>query len=480
MSGSVVYTASGGQLFSVNESVPSAGNSMTFTPQFNSDTTGATTLTFTSTSTPGTFQVNATYVNYDGHGDTTTNNLGNFSSTNFQSANGIVLTSASDGGTYYLAGTSTAATPTQITVTNNLGQTFDNGALSTTVVACFVSGTRIATPAGEVAVEDLAEGDLVMTASGEARPVRWVGHSRVRCGIPADGAAHRMWPVRIAAHAFAPNVPERDVFVSPGHSIAVRVMDEVFIPAGELINGATIAQVPCEDVSYWHVELDSHDVLLSSGLPSESYINVGNRATFTIGEGNVDPVHDAATLADYARPFVNAGPVVDAVRARLSDRAEQMGWGMTHDMDMHLVVDGQRVDADVDGDRARFIFPATARTVQLVSRTFRPSEWAATSDVRALGLCVDGLRISDGLRCDMALALNDPRLETLFHAEEAQADCGWCWTRTVATLPAELWADCRSYVMFSLDFRPEASRAWVAPQSVADVEQAPHHLRIVA
>ena len=43
--------------------------------------------------------------------------------------------------------------------------------------ACFTAGTMIATPSGEVAVEALQAGDLVLTESGASAPVRWVGRS---------------------------------------------------------------------------------------------------------------------------------------------------------------------------------------------------------------------------------------------------------------------------------------------------------------
>ncbi|WP_048861183.1 Hint domain-containing protein, partial [Acidisphaera rubrifaciens] len=48
-------------------------------------------------------------------------------------------------------------------------------------VTCFRAGTRIRTPAGDVPVETLAVGDLVLTAAGAARPVRWIGRRRIDC-----------------------------------------------------------------------------------------------------------------------------------------------------------------------------------------------------------------------------------------------------------------------------------------------------------
>ncbi len=79
-------------------------------------------------------------------------------------------------------------------VPGNPGLQFASGYDYSVSPACFAAGTRIATEAGEVAVERLRAGDLVVTRSGRTRPVRWVGHRHTE---PAR-------PVRIAADAFAP------------------------------------------------------------------------------------------------------------------------------------------------------------------------------------------------------------------------------------------------------------------------------------
>jgi hypothetical protein len=86
-------------------------------------------------------------------------------------------------------------------------------------VTCFVAGALIRRPEGEVAVETLRVGDLVITSSGEARPVKWIGHRNVDCRAHPGPSA--IYPIRIAVDAFGANRPSEDLFVSPGHSIAV-------------------------------------------------------------------------------------------------------------------------------------------------------------------------------------------------------------------------------------------------------------------
>jgi hypothetical protein len=196
-----------------------------------------------------------------------------------------------------------------------------NGQVTISLV-CFVSGALVRTKRGEIAVEDLAVGDLAVTASGEARPIQWLGCRRI------ERPLRDQWPVRVMAGAFGDGLPARDLLLSPGHAVCVDVMGEVFVPVGKLTNGATIAQVEVPDVTYWHVELETHDVLLAEGLPCESYMDAGNRAFFGREYGRlaaVDPDRVAESLIRYARPFVDQGPIVEAIRQRLTARAKTLG-----------------------------------------------------------------------------------------------------------------------------------------------------------
>jgi hypothetical protein len=194
-------------------------------------------------------------------------------------------------------------------------------------VVCYGPGTLIRTIAGDVAVEDLRIGDLVVTGSGEHRPVRWLGQRTVACRQhPDPRMAH---PVRIARDAIGPNRPCRDLTVSPEHAVAVTVVDEVLVPAHRLVNGATIAYAECETITYWHVELDSHDILIANGLPAESYIDCGNRSFFTGCQGEAARA-PSGSLAAYCRPLADE-TVVRAVRSRLRARALDLGWQLATD-----------------------------------------------------------------------------------------------------------------------------------------------------
>ena len=133
---------------------------------------------------------------------------------------------------------------------------------------CFLSDTMLRTPSGDRAVETLQAGDLVLTAAGVAKPIRWIGRTVVASKF-AD--KQRMMPVRISAGALAENVPSRDLFVSPGHAVEI---DGMLIHASALVNGTTIvreASMPLT-FTYYHVETDAHDLLIAENTPAESFL----------------------------------------------------------------------------------------------------------------------------------------------------------------------------------------------------------------
>jgi hypothetical protein len=57
----------------------------------------------------------------------------------------------------------------------------------------------------------------------------------------------------------------------------------VLIPIRYLVNGASVVQELFGTVTYWHVEVHRHEVLLAEGLPAESYLDTGNRSAFANG-----------------------------------------------------------------------------------------------------------------------------------------------------------------------------------------------------
>ena len=349
----------------------------------------------------------------------------------------------------------------------HLVQSIDaGGGEALSYVACYCPGTLILTDHGEVAVEDLAVGDLVVTASGGQRPIVWLGHRTLPCHTHPNRRA--VLPVRISAHALGHNKPRRDLFVSPGHAIAVDVLGEVLIPAATLVNGTTIQQVEMDQVTYWHVELGSHDLLLADNLAAESYLDMGNRSFF--GESGVvtlDALPDgdpaARTPADFCRPFHSEGPLVTVVRSQLRRRALDAGWtldGSDPFAGLHLVIDGVRTEPACRGLVARFSVPAGAQDVWLVSSTVRPCEVRDEADSRDLGVCLRRLTVDDGFGVPQEIALDDPLLGTGLHAPE---DGVRRWTAGPARLPAALWPHAPDGFFLRVELNGPALPRWVAP-----------------
>jgi hypothetical protein len=272
--------------------------------------------------------------------------------------------------------------------------------------ACFRVGTRIATPDGPVAVEDLDPGDEVTTAFGATLTVKWIGHRTVDCRRHP-----RPWdvmPVRIEAGAFRPGSPCRDLWLSPDHALLV---DGVLIPVRYLLNGATILQEETDEVTYFHVETQNaageanHTVLLAEGLPAESYLDTGNRRAFANGGGELQLYPDFA-LDIWKRagiaPLVLEGQALRAVRHRLAMRAIALGHRQVNNPCLTLEVDG-RVVPQLPGEGAAvFLLPPGAREGRLHSRVFVPAHVVAGSDDhRPLGAGVTRL-VLDGRAVDLA------------------------------------------------------------------------------
>ncbi|MDG3041891.1 Hint domain-containing protein [Roseicyclus marinus] len=140
-----------------------------------------------------------------------------------------------------------------------------------TGVICFASGTRIATPRGEIAVEDLAVGDLVTTLDQGARPLVWTGAT----ARDWSRAPHPEKPILLKAGCLGPGRPERDLIVSPQHRVLLAAPGEaggILVPAKSLLGQPGVRQMGgCRSVVYHHIMLDRHHVLISNGVLTESF-----------------------------------------------------------------------------------------------------------------------------------------------------------------------------------------------------------------
>jgi hypothetical protein len=324
----------------------------------------------------------------------------------------------------------TGPSPGSLT-TPNFSFSFSSAGLVISDNPCFAAGTRILTPTGEVAVENLAVGDEVLTAREGFESIAaiiWTGQRTI--DLARHAMPEKVRPVRILAGAFGPGLPERDLILSPDHALFI---DGHLIEAKTLVNGVTvIADKDIRHITYHHIELAKHDVVLAEGLPAETYLESGNRTMFESDAAPMVLHPDFVTLRREracARLAVS-GPVVTAARQRLLDRALALGFAVTGDVDLVVKAGLERIRPSEAADgELFFVLPAGVRQVQLLSGTGVPAEISADpGDRRVLGVAVAGLAlIAGGERHSIKL---DDAAHEGFHDMEA----GHRWTKGAARI----------------------------------------------
>ncbi len=199
------------------------------------------------------------------------------------------------------------------TLTNIQTLQFADATVPTSSIACFTRGTMIATPSGDAAVETLAIGDLVVTATGAHRPIKWLGRRSYAGRFFLANPQVR--PIRFRAGCLGNGLPRRDLMISPEHAM---FLQGLLVPASCLVNGGSIApDRACDRVDYVHVELDSHDVILAEGAPSETFMDADSRAMFQNAAEYAAIYGGAAEHGLFCAPRVEHGYALQAVREGL-------------------------------------------------------------------------------------------------------------------------------------------------------------------
>lgn len=253
---------------------------------------------------------------------------------------------APDGSTYILYVIDVGNSPDQ-TLANNRAVTFIgfqgsnpppigvpltiigfNGTLTVpyATIACFTRGTLIATPCGEVPVEALHTGDLVLTRRGP-QVLRWVGWRHVS---PFDLRRRPdLRPVILRADALGPGCPAVDTAVSPQHRIEIRdaTLEMLFghrvalAPAKGLMDGDLVhpARADC-GVDYFHLLFDRHEIVQANGMWTESLMMARGSAAAVAGY-EADAI-DGQTAPAEILHTVPAAPILRPHEARLWRRAQ--------------------------------------------------------------------------------------------------------------------------------------------------------------
>ncbi len=163
---------------------------------------------------------------------------------------------------------------------------------------CYMAGTAIATPDGDVAVETIKIGDVVSLSDGRAAPVTWLGIQTISTKF-ADKL--RVLPIRIKANALGDGVPARDLLISPDHAI---LLGDILVQAGALVNGVSI---------------------LRETVPAETFVDNVDRMAFDNWAEHQALYGDAPGIAEMAYPRAKAQrQVPQAVRNVLLARAQAL------------------------------------------------------------------------------------------------------------------------------------------------------------
>ncbi|MDO8327775.1 MAG: Hint domain-containing protein [Cypionkella sp.] len=145
------------------------------------------------------------------------------------------------------------------------------------VIPCFTPGVMISTGRGEVAVEQLQPGDLVMTRDHGLQPIAWVGSRKL--GLADLIAQPRLQPVKIGQGALGYGLPLRDTLVSPQHRMLLEGgLPEMLFGEAEVLVAAThltaldgVQQILTPGVTYIHLMLARHEILCANGAWTESF-----------------------------------------------------------------------------------------------------------------------------------------------------------------------------------------------------------------
>ena len=179
-----------------------------------------------------------------------------------------------------------------------------------------MADTRIGVPIGEVVVQDLKIGDLVLTYGGRAAPVRWIGRQTVSRRFINE----LQLPIRIRKGALGDDVPSRDLVVSPSHALLV---DGVLIEAGALVNGSSIVReqdVPAT-FTYYHVEVGDHSLVLAESTPAETFIDNVDRANFDNWREYQELYPEGNAIPELPYPRAKAiRQVPNSIRKKLATR----------------------------------------------------------------------------------------------------------------------------------------------------------------
>lgn len=147
------------------------------------------------------------------------------------------------------------------------------------VIPCLTRGTRVRTAEGWCPVESLEPGDVLLTLDGSFKPLLDVLHKHISARDLRRNPKLR--PVRISAGALGHGLPRRDLLVSRQHRMLVssRIVKRMFETTDALVAAIRLTELDgvfidrtVEQVEYYHLLLDAHEVIYAEGAATESLL----------------------------------------------------------------------------------------------------------------------------------------------------------------------------------------------------------------
>ncbi|KXV70110.1 Hint domain-containing protein [Acetobacter cerevisiae] len=344
-----------------------------------------------------------------------------------------------------------------------------NGGTSTALTfGCFLAGSMIETPDGDVPVESLKRGDQIVTyvdGSAVNRPLVWTGrqHVTVRNGLPDDEAGY---PVRILKDAIADGVPYKDMLITGDHCL---FLEECFIPVRMLVNGRSIFfDRRLSSYTYYHVETPQHAIIRADGVLTESYLDTGNRNKF-IQDSKVIKIHGhvKSEKKDANVPNPVARATVESLFVTLQARAMARGVPFTvsdaalrDDPDLRLVTSKGQVirTMRVVKDKYLFMIPPGVNSVRILSRTRRPCDGPGpfVNDYRHLGVLVGSISLQS-VKKNVQITSHLTTVDADGWSVQESLPCRWTTGNAILPLPPRVGDQCSILTLQILASGPYSS-----------------------
>jgi hypothetical protein len=236
---------------------------------------------------------------------------------------------------------------------------------------CLAAGTHVLTEAGEILVEDLQPGDMVILAEGEFGRVVQVATAV----LPADAEA-----VFIRAGSLGPGLPERDLTVSRDQGL---FFDSVLVRAAALIDGVSIRFEPASPKRFVSLVLETHGVLVAEGMMLESFFD------------RDAPKHGRPKPC---APVISEGMVLSTLRARLHARKLMVGYTILLLPDLIFGTGDKVITVTVVDGVATLDIPPGVTEAVLTTSTFIPAETdPASTDTSRRGIGISDILVDERL-----------------------------------------------------------------------------------